>query len=338
MTTTNAASLAATTIRRAERRAAIATRLASLAESDTRERLTHAEAVERDAAEKLWRSFAPAEHWATVPEVEEVRAAAERRTPRGRDNLGTDRDAHFNDCRDHLEHATATVAELSEAWQAEAEERAALEEELAEIDAAGHGVPTTRKGLARLTDAIAGQRADLARVNQALADLETGETDTGAAAAELEAAQQRVDELAAAEALGEVDEAEQRAAATALAKARQRAAGPGESRKLGEAARRGLERKAEALAAGIDHLEHAAREVEADVCRDEWAEAERRLVDLLEGDELARTMDRLREARAAYSRACRAANRDTPTAVGGDRLEITGPLLKHYKLRWPLRV
>ncbi|SDO20025.1 hypothetical protein SAMN04487957_104219 [Halomonas shengliensis] len=338
MTITNAADLAATIIRQAERRDAIATRLANLAESDTHERLTHAEAVERDAAERLWRAFAPSEQWANVPEVEEVRAAAERRTPRGLDNLGTDRDAHFNGCRDHLERATGTVAELSEAWQAEAEERAALEEELAEVNAAGHGVPTTRKGLARLTDAIAGQRAELARVNQALADLETGESDAGAAAAELEAAQQRVDDLAAAEALGEVDEAEQRAAATALTKARQRAAGPGESRKLGEAAHRGLERKAEALAAGIDHLEHAAREVEADVCRDEWAEAERRLVELLEGEELAHTMERLREARAAYSRACRAADRDTPATVGGDRLEISGPLLTHHRMRWPLRV
>lgn len=81
--------------------------------------------------------------------------------------------------------------------------RAALEEELAEIYAAGHGVPTTRKGLATLGDAIAGQRAELERVNRAL-----GEVD--------EAEQQRVDELAAAEALGEVDEAEQRAAATDL--------------------------------------------------------------------------------------------------------------------------
>ena len=334
----SAANLAATITRQAARREAISQCLASLAGSDTRDRLTPAEALERDAAEKLWRAFAPAVHWDNVPGVEEVRAAAERRTPRGRDNVGTDRDAYFNGCRDHLERATATVAELSEAWQAEAEERAALEKELAEINAAGHGVPATHRGLATLSDAIAGQRAELERVNRALADRDSGDSDSGGAAAELEAAQQRVDELAAAEALGEVDEAEQRAAATALAKARQRAAGPGESRKLGDAARRGLERKAAELAAGIDHLEQARWEVESDVCRAEWAEAERRLVELLEGEDLAGIMDRLRDSRAAYHRAHRIAYGSAPTIVGKDRLEIAGPLLEHYKMRWPLRV
>jgi len=336
--TTNAATLAATITRQAVHREAITQRLASLAESDTRDRLTRAEAAERDAAERLWRAFAPSDQWGTVPGVEEVRAAAERRTPRGRDRTRTDRDAHFNDCRDSLERATATVAELSEAWQAEAEERAALEEELAEINAAGHGVPPTRRGLATLSDAIAGQRAELERVNRALAERESSDADTEGAAAELEAAQQRVDELAAAEALGEVDEAERRAATTALAKARQRAAGPGESRKLGDAARRGLERKAAELAAGIDHLEQARWEVEADVTNAEWGEAERRLVELLEGPELGEIMDRLRESRTAHHRAHRIAYGDAPRIVGADRLEITGPLLKHHRMRWPFRV
>lgn len=332
-----ATNLAATITRQAARREVITQRLAILAESETRDHLQHAEAIERDDAEKLWRAFAPPQQWGTVPEVEEIRAAAERRMPSGCDRSGIDRDAYFTSCRDSLEQATTRVAKLSEKCQAEAEERAALEEELAEITANGYGVPTTREGLATLAAAIAGQRADLERVNQTLADLETSEADTGAAA-DLEDAQRRVDELAAAEALGEVDEAEQRAAATALAKARQRATGPGESRKLGDAARRGLERKAEELAAGIDHLEQARREVEAEVCEADCRDAERRLVELLEGDELAALMDRLRDSRTAYQRAHRAAYGDAPTIVGGDRLEISGPLLTHHKLRWPLRV
>lgn len=336
--TTNAANLAESITRQAIRREAITQRLASLAGSDTHERLTRAEATERDSAEKLWRAFAPSEQWANVPGVEKVRAAAERRTPRGRDRMGADRDAYFNGCRDSLERTTATVAELSEAWQAETEERSALEEELAEINAAGHGVPTTRRGLATLADAIAGQRAELERVNRALAERESSDADAEDASAELEAAQQRVDELAAAEALGDVNEAEQRAAATALTKARQRAAGPGESRKMGDAARRGLERKAAELAAGIDHLEQARWEVEADVCRAEWAEAERRLVELLEGPELAETMARLRKARNAHHRAHSIAYGDARQIVGADQLEITGPLLQHHKMRWPLRV
>ncbi|MBB3182711.1 chromosome segregation ATPase [Halomonas fontilapidosi] len=338
MTTTNAANLAATITRQVARREAVTNRLAMLRDSNTRDRLVRAEDVERDAAERLWRAFAPSEQWGTVPGVEEVRASAERRTPRSRDTLGVDRDAYFNGCRDSLESATANVAELSEEWQSELEENAALEEELAEINAAGHGVPTTRKGLAALGDAIVGQRAELDRVNQALAELEASDTDTEAAAAELEAAQHRVDELAAAEALGQVDEAEQRAAATGLAKARQQAAGPGELLKLGDAARRGLERKAEVLAACIDHLEQARCEVEADVCHAEWSEAERRLVELLEGDELAGLMDRLRHSRSAFRRAHRNAYGYAPDILGTDQLEITGPLLKHHKLRWPLRV
>ncbi|RDB43829.1 hypothetical protein DU490_05300 [Halomonas sp. DQ26W] len=336
--TTNAANLAAAITRQAARREAATLRLASLDGSDTRDRLTHAEAVERDAAEKLWRAFAPSEQWGTVPGVEEVRTAAERRTPRSRDNLGNDRDAHFNGCRDHLERVTANVAELSELSEAETEEREALGEELAEINAAGYGVQPTRKGLTAMEDAIACQCAELARVNLALADLESGEDDTGGASADLEAAQQRVDELAAAAALGEADEAELRAAATALAKSRQRASTPQDAAKHSEAARRGLERKAEELAAGIDHIEQTRWEVEAEVCRAEWAEAERRLVDLLEGGELVEVMNRLRESRTAHHRAHRIAYGNAPTLIGKDRLEITGPLLEHHTMRWLFRV
>lgn len=337
MSTTNAANLATTITRQAARREAITQRLAILAETETRECLEQAEALERDAAEKLWRAFAPTEQWGAVPDVEEIRAAADRRIPRGQDSQGHDRDGYFNACRASLEQATAQVAEWAEAWQAEAEEREALEAERAELESRGHDVPATRQGLEEMAEAIAAQRAELERVNRALEALDTNEATPGAAT-ELAAAQLRVDEVAAAAALGEADEAEQRAAATALAKVRQRASNPQEARKHSEAARRGLERKAEELAAGIDHLQQARREVEADFYEAEWKKAEGRLVALLEGDTLAKTMQQLRESRNAYSRAYRSAYGSAPTIVGKDHLEISGPLLTHHGLRWPLRV
>ncbi|WP_431023313.1 hypothetical protein [Halomonas sp. H5] len=336
---TTSTNLAEAITQRAARRQELEHRLSSLDGLDTGERLQQAQSAQRDALEKLWRSFAPESRWGNPPEAGEIRAAAESRTPRGPDRDGIDRDAYFSMCRDHLCQADAQVAGLTEELETEAEERSALEAERREIEGQGHGVPATREGLSTLAEAIAGQRAELRKVRQTIDRLSEDNGDPGSGeTGELEAAQCRVDELAAAAMLGDVDEAEQRAAATALAKARQRAAPPLEARKNSAAARRGLERKAEELSEGVEHLEQARRELAAEVYESEWKEAERRLVELLEGEELAGIMRQFRDSREAYSRAYCAAYGAAPTIVGESHLKVEGPLLTHHKLRWPLRV
>lgn len=204
--------------------------------------------------------------------------------------------------RDHRELWAKQEAELTEtesklaAAQAKAaaltESTATMKQELAELEA--QHPKADDKALAALAAAVTSIENEQARVRAAL-EASASDKDGDAIEDELEAAQARLDELAALAALGQDTGEDQKAAQVELSKAKTKAEKQLKQEEQKAAARRGLEKKL---------IELEGKAGEAGKIRDQVArlvygrhleDTERRLVDYVLSDELKQIMADLRE-------------------------------------------
>ncbi|MGL6213685.1 hypothetical protein [Billgrantia desiderata] len=162
---------------------------------------------------------------------------------------------------------------------------------------AGHGA------LKAIDQELESARDELSRINAAL----EARHDTGGAVdrAQEEAgrAQERVDDLEAAAALGEVEEAERQAASAALTLARNKLADAKGNADRQAAASRGLQRQLEKVAARIQELDDLRAGVASEVHMEELEVAETQLVDLLGGDKVRELVETINASRLSLNRA-----------------------------------
>lgn len=146
------------------------------------------------------------------------------------------------------------------------------------------------------------------KVSSTIERLESEAGDLEGAKQEADKAQAELDEIEASTLLGDDDEAARRQAVAALTKARNKSQKAQEEASRREAAARGLRRKHEELTARLGALTQKHAEVAQLVHRDEIEQAEKRLIDLLEGDELAEIMQSLNTAVRSYGKAQKTLN------------------------------
>ena len=166
------------------------------------------------------------------------------------------------------------------------------------------------KLLAAIDKEVHKAQADADEVRVALERLESEAGDLEGAKHEADAAQAELDEIEAGALLGAADESARRQAVAALSKARNKAQKAQEEASRREAGARGLRRKHESLGGRLEALTRKRAEVALLVHWDEIEKAEKRLVDLLQGEELAAIMRELNTCVRNYGKARKALNDD----------------------------
>lgn len=162
---------------------------------------------------------------------------------------------------------------------------------------AGHGA------LKALDEELKSSRDEASRVTAAM----EARHDTGGAVAtakeEAARAQERVDDLEAAAALGEVGDGERQAASAALTKARNKLTDAKDAADRQAAAARGLHRQLDKVNARIKELEDLRAEVAREVHMDDIAAAEIELVDMLGSDRVRELVETINASRSALNQA-----------------------------------
>lgn len=209
------------------------------------------------------------------------------------------RRAFVADIRDGLRNASAALDEAEQAL-ADAEKRhTELNDELAEIEK--QRPKASHSSIKALAAEIERGEGDCQRIEDAITSMDDDGSAHSLAQNELLEAQQRLDDLEAAAALGDADKDAKRAATTALAAARKKAEGAKQDADRQTSARRGLERRLETTRAQVDELAAVKREVARHVYESEMAAAEAALLKHLSQEAIQPLIDRLNESRDSFN-------------------------------------
>lgn len=203
------------------------------------------------------------------------------------------------------------LTELTEANQAAAnefdhlqsleKEEESLNNKLEELKANPPEADTT--ALELLDKEQAQLESEKTRIREVIENMTGNSGDIKKAEQEEKTAQDHLDSIEAAAALGESSDSEQKSAATNLAKAKTQATKTREELERRAAACRGLESKLEKTIEQLEGLRILRAEVAAEVYRKEMQESEERLIAFIEAEEMQGLAKKLHAARSGYESA-----------------------------------
>lgn len=199
-----------------------------------------------------------------------------------------------------LDEAEAQYSAAREKVKSLADKKVRLRSEMEEV--AANPPKSSRKALESIDEALKKNAAEKKRVTQAMEKLGDSEGAIGHAQRKMEDAQEHLDTLSAAAAMGD-DAPDQRSATTGLAKARAELTKAQEEADRQDSARRGLERKSAQLDEQAEELGSLRSEVLIELSKMEMAEAEGQLIELLTNPAIKDTVEHLNRLKRQYAKA-----------------------------------
>lgn len=162
---------------------------------------------------------------------------------------------------------------------------------------AGHGA------LEAFDAEIQAIEASVQHIDQTLEAMQDGASLLADAQTEVLRAQEQVDELEAAAALGEIDDSEKATASTTLKKAQAEVENAKAQANRQEAARRGLQSKRTAFAERLEELRQMHADIAREVFTEDLASHEQRLVEILASRDVQELVEAINSTRKRFNQA-----------------------------------
>lgn len=175
--------------------------------------------------------------------------------------------------------------------------------------------PASHTMLASYDKEIEALSKEWQRIMDAISKQTIDSSETQQAEREVAAAQEKLDGLEAAAALGEMGDGEQQQATSVLTRARKKLDDLMNTKARREAARRGLERKLKDVGEKRDTFARERAELAQEVYLDDLADAENQLLDMLNHPDLHAVVKKINETRERYNVAFNHGNGDAESTA-----------------------